>query len=159
MYIIGNWCPRVDSGEDVEYFKSLYNATYQEIIRDYKLNHITHLTNKAISFLVFLEYDGGINQIFVLEDGDKLIVYSEDCMANKGRIFNTNGMAFFTLVKEGKEIATFCADNSPYDLTEDEFQDEGFDKPFVINKIRESLERNNVDIEVTDTNVLMVRQF
>ena len=159
MYIIGNWCPRVDSGEDVEYFKSLYNATYQEIIRDYKLNHITHLTNKAISFLVFLEYDGGINQIFVLEDGDKLIVCSEDCMANKGRIFNTNGMAFFTLVKTGKEMATFCADNSPYDLTEDEFKDEEFDKPFVLNKIRESLERNNVDIEVTDTNVLMVRQF
>ena len=157
MYVIGKWCTRVDSGKDVEYFKSLYKSTYQEIIKRYRLDHITELTNKNITFLVFPEYDGAVNQIFVLQDGDTVKVYSEGRLADEGRIFNTDGMAFFSLIKEGKETATWCVDNSPYDLTDDDFDE--LDKPTLLNTVRESLKANNLDFEVTDTNVLFVRQL
>jgi hypothetical protein len=157
MYIIGKWCPRVDSGKGLEYFKSLYKTTYQEMIRKYRLDHITELTNKTISFLVFPEYDGDINQIFVLQDEDTVKVYSEGRLSDEGRIFNTDGMAFFTLIKEEKEIATWCVENSPYDLTDEDFDE--LDKPTLLNTIRKSLKANNLDFEVTNTNVLFVRQL
>lgn len=163
MIITGNWLPQVDRPEDAAYFLELYDMTYLDYILDYEIDYITTADNKNISHIVFLEYDGSFNQIFSLEDGDTVHIHTEGdgagYMTDEVRFFNTDCMAFMQINSYGKDIGTYCVQDSPYDFINNEDWDLEQDYDTILNLLRQTLVSHNILIPVTASNTLLVRQL
>lgn len=158
MNIIGNWLDRVDTPEGKEGYIKTYGHCPFETIVNHELFHLTRIFPDKYRFLAILEYDGEISQIFALEDNEHLMVYSAGAC---GGIFNTDGQAFVKLIRECKQIGMWVVDNSPYDLT-DEMWEEDMDeitKEEVLNNLNSLLKTNGLKIKASNDNVLYVRQL
>jgi hypothetical protein len=163
MDIIGNWLNRVDDDEGLKYFESLYDISPYQMIVDHQIFHITRLFPEKVQHVVFMEYDGDINGIMSLNPGEHLMVYSDGCMAEEGRVFNTDGMAFIELVRDCKKVAMWSVENSPYDMVKDDWEEdmdgEDFTYQDALEAVREELKKHDIDKEVTESNVIFVRQL
>lgn len=159
MKVIKSWLSQVNLPEFREEFAHLYGMDFYEYMIRYSVTHISYPHPDVIRHVAFLEYDGTINQLFSLEDDEHLMVYSSGCMAHEGKFFNTDGIAFMVLVREGKRVATFSVENSPYDLEESDFDELDQSKSDILQEIRKLLEANSCTIPVTDSNVLFVQQL
>lgn len=110
MKIVGNLCDRIDTTEGRSEFKSMYDIDPFEYAFNYELFNISRIFPKQYQYLAFLEYDGSARQIFYIEPNEHIMVYNTIA----GEIFNTDSMAFFSLIRDSKRIATFCTEHSPY---------------------------------------------
>lgn len=156
MKTIGNWFDRVDTPEGIEKFQKNYKYHPVDYMERYQVDYLTELKVPTVCYIAILEYDGTFNQIFALEEGETINAYSSGCMADEGRIFNTDGMAFMTLVRDGQNIATFCLENSPYDAEDDDFDE--MSKEEVLENLNEVLGRDFTQ-PATESNTLFVRQL
>jgi hypothetical protein len=171
MKIIGKWLPRVDTPEGREQFKKKYSVDYYEYMIEHEVTSIKRLFYKNCKFIVILESDNTFNQVFVLEEQDHVMVYSEGCLNDKF-YFNTDGMAFMSLVRDCEKKATWFLENSPYDHEEDDWEephepdpdediidDSDMSKEGAFKRLRELLITHNINETVTDTNVIFVNQL
>lgn len=161
MRILGKWLTRVDTPEGRELFKQLYDKDFYEMMIRHDVTHISHIFPDIIRHVVFVEYDGTFNQVFSLDDGDHLLVYSDGCMSDKGCHFNTDGIAFFCLVRGGEIIGWYSVENSPYDLCEDDWDlDDSCEELTVqLRAMLDVYDYPDTTKVVTNSNVLFVRQL
>lgn len=135
MKVHGKWLTQTTDAKQLEWFVDLYEMTPEQIIKDYKLE--VRSVPENIKLIVFPEYDGSINQIFEIEDGDMIFVWGGGCC---GTIFNTDGIAFMDLVRDDKVIAQWVMDNSPYEMNDDDLEECEFD----MSKLPEGISREQV---------------
>lgn len=156
----GNGLLRVDSGEDLEYFVSQYERTPEQFAADYELTDETILTPDNIAHIAYIDSDGSIAQLFSLQEGDSMIVSREERLSGYG-ITNSQHMAFFTLVREGKMVAMFAADSGPYDCDDDSFEYKDVTRDEVLNTIGEWLKSaaGQETFPVTADNTLLFEQL
>lgn len=159
MLIIGNWLKRVDTEEGRAKFKGTYDMDYFEYMIEHDVTYVTRLFAPKIAHVVILEYDGGINQVFSLTSKEHLEVYSSGCMSDKERVFNTDGMAFMRLVRDCKVQGTFCLENSPFDMEEDDWEHMDSSKEEVFEKLNTMLSTRNAEFSATPENTIFVRQL
>lgn len=110
MKIIGRLCDRIDTVEGKAEFTSTYDIEPFEYVFEYELFHISRLFAPEYEYIAFLEYDGEPRQVFYLEPGEHIMVYN----TIEGEIFNTDTMAFFSLIRDSSRIGTFCTEHSPW---------------------------------------------
>lgn len=159
MQIIGKWLRRVDTPEGRESFKKSYNVDFYEYMIRNEVTHITRLFPDNIKYIVFLD-SYSIYQIFVLEDKDHLMVYSSGCMAKEKRVFNTDGMAFMSLVRDCEVKGTFCIENSPYDQEKGDWETEiEMTHKEGVSKVNAMLLDKKLPQTATKKNTLFVRQL
>lgn len=166
MHVIGEWCPRVDTPEGSAKFQEDYDLTPDEYIVKYDLTNITTFTNKNKTHIAFVEYDGTINQLFTLKDGESIEVCADARLSYLERAFNSDCISFFHLIRNGEKVATFYAENSPYDMEEEHFEvekedfdDNCYTKKSLINNVQNLLLKSNFQIPATEDNILFVRQL
>ena len=135
MKVIGDWLTKTSSVEGLKYFEMLYETTPEQVIKDYELEKF--VVPEHIKAIVCPEYDGTINQVFIIEPDDLVIVWAEGCCDT---IFNTDGMAFMDLYRNGEHIARWCMDNSPYEMNEQDLEEVEFD----FSQLPEGISREQV---------------
>ena len=110
MRILGKHCQRVDTQEGNLKFQEMYTDDPYKFIFEHELFNISRIFNDTYQYIVFLGYEATPNQIFYIEDDEHLMIYNDI----DGAIFNTDSMAFFSLIRDSKRIGTFCTEHSPY---------------------------------------------
>lgn len=158
MIIIGNWLKRVDTVEGRAKFKGTYDVDYFEYMIEHQVTHITRLFAPKTAHVVILEYDGSMNQIFSLSSQEHLEVHSHSSVSDK-RVFNTDGMAFMRLIRDCEVKGTFCLENSPFDMEEDDWQYMEYSKEKVFEKLNALLSDRNAEFTATEDNTIFVRQL
>lgn len=156
MRIIGRLCDRVDNLEGRKEFKESYETDPFEFIFDRQLFHTSTLSEKEYKYLVFLESDADVRQVFYLEPGEHLTVYNDI----DGEIFNTDSMAFFELIRDCSRIALFCTEHSPWSfkLDHEEYVSELDVTPEeVLTNINDYCKDKNLEHLATVENTLIVR--
>ena len=137
MKVIGKWLTETSKESDLKWFVDLYEKTPEQIIDDYELEQ--HIVNPEIKAIVFPEYDGTINQMFIIEPDDLVIVWAQ---GRCDSIFNTDGIAFIELHEResGKLRFQWAMDNSPYEMNDDDLEECEFD----FSKLPEGISREQV---------------
>lgn len=156
MRIIGRLCDRVDTVEGREGFKELYDTDPFEFIFDRQLFHSSNLSEKEYKYLVFLESDADVRQVFYLEPGEHLTVYNDI----DDEIFNTDSMAFFELIRDCSRIALFCTEHSPWSfkLNHESYVEEmDTTAEEILEKIHDYCKDMNLEQLATIENTLIVR--
>lgn len=114
MIIVDRWLDRVDTNTGMKEFLETYDMTPDEMIRDYDLEHIK--VPSHIKAIVFEDY-----QTFIIEEGDEVFVWSQGCYDT---VFNTSGIAFMELHRDGEMKSRWSIENSPYELTKQDFEED-----------------------------------
>lgn len=122
MQVIGKWIKRTDTPEGKEWMEDMYEMTIPELIENYELDPIKVPT--GIMAIIFPEDDGTMNQAFLIHEGETVIAYSEGCYDT---VFNTSGMVVMELWRGGERIAQWLIENSPYEMSKQDFEDEGIE--------------------------------
>lgn len=124
MVIVGLFLDRVDSESGLNSFTNLYDMTPDQIIKDYELSRIK--VPEHIKLIVFpCEYSKDkVQQIFQLTEGDEVYCWSEGC---HDTVFNTSGIAFMELERDGVVLARWSLENSPYEMNDEDLEDIEFD--------------------------------
>lgn len=136
MKVIGKWLTETTNEPERKWFIDLYEMTPEQIIMDYELEQ--HIVNPEIRAIVFPEYDGTINQMFILEPNDMVIVWAQ---GRCDSIFNTDGIAFMELHdRNGNMRFQWAMDNSPYEMNDDDLEECEFD----MSKLPEGISREQV---------------
>lgn len=135
MKVIGKWLTETTTDEGLKFFEMMYEMTPAECIKRYELERIA--VPEHIKAIVCPEYDGTVNQMFLLEDGDEVFAWSEGCYDT---VFNTCGIAFMELVRDDILIAQWTLDNSPYEMNDDDLEEIEFD----MSKLPEGITRDQV---------------
>lgn len=138
MRIYGNWLERTDTPKGKAWFEEFYEMTIPDLIKDYDLDPITvHPNIKAI---VFPESNASINQTFLIEAGETVVAYSEGCYDT---VFNTSGMVVMELWRDGERIAQWLIENSPYEMSKQDFEDEDIDLDKIFAQLPDGLTMEN----------------
>lgn len=145
MQVIGKWLNRTDTPEGKAWFEDFYEMTIPELIKDYGLEPIT--VPAGIMAIVFPEYNGTINQTFLIDEGETVIAYSEGCYDT---VFNTSGMVVMELWRAGERIAHWLIENSPYEMSKQDFEEEEIDLDAIFATLPDYL---------TVENTIFVRQL
>lgn len=137
MKVIGKWLTETSKESDFKWFVDLYEKTPEQIIKDYELERF--VVPEHIKAIILPEYDGDINQIFIIEDGDEVVVLAQ---GRCDSIFNTDGIAFMELHDKatGKMRFQWTLDNSPYEMNDDDLEEIEFD----MSKLPEGITRDQV---------------
>lgn len=124
MLITGLWLDRVDTIVGVVKFQDMYEKTPDEIIKIYELERIK--VPDQIKLIVFpCEYaKDRIQQTFQIQEGDEVYCWSEGCWDT---VFNTSGIAFMELEREGVVLARWSLENSPYEMNDEDLEEIEFD--------------------------------
>ena len=112
--------------------------------------------SNKFKYIAFLESDAEPRQVFFLEKEEHLMVYNDI----ESEIFNTDSMAFFSLIRESKRIGTFCTEHSPYYFTldnQDSLDSECFNVEEIIQHITDFCSSDSSDELPNINNVLIVR--
>lgn len=150
MFVYGiDWLDRVDTEWGSREFQDLYQISVWEYIVRYELFNINHISSNKYRHIVFLEgADSSINCLLSLTNEDKrehLVIYNN---VGEEHIFNTDGMAIIRLIRDSKDVAMFVVDNSPYDIKNNDEDNEFLESEYettrqkVIDKINKILENN-----------------
>lgn len=138
MKVIGKWLGRTDTPEGKAWFEDFYEITIPDLIKDYELEPIT--VPDGIMAIVFPEYDGTINQTFLIDEGETVIAYSEGC---HDTVFNTSGMVVMELWRDGGRVAQWVIENSPYEMSRQDFEEEEIDLDEIFAKLPDGLTMEN----------------
>lgn len=138
MRVIGKWLERTDTPEGQAWFEDFYEMTIPELIKDYELEPIT--VPAGIMAILFPEYDGTMNQAFLIDEGETVIAYSEGCYDT---VFNTSGMVVMELWRGGERIAQWLVENSPYEMSKQDFEEEDIDVGEIFAKLPDYLTMEN----------------
>lgn len=113
MIVQGNWLTQTNTESGLKYFEDVYEMSVQELIKDYCLDRF-EVPQRAF---VFMEPgDTHVNGIYVLEDGERAVVYGGGCYDLP---FNTDGMAVLEVFNRHDQlVGQFVVENSPYELPE-----------------------------------------
>lgn len=124
MIIKGKWLDRVDTVDGITEFQDMYTCTPDRMIELYELSRIK--VPECIKLIVFpCEYSKDkVQQTFQLEDGDEVYCWSEGCYDT---VFNTSGIAFMELEREGVIIARWSLEDSPYEMNNEDLEEIEFD--------------------------------
>lgn len=156
MKIIGRLCDRVDNIEGRKNFKESYDLDPFEFIFEQQLFHTSNLFESEYKYLVFLEYDADPRQVFYIEPGEHLTVYNDI----EGKIFNTDSMAFFELVRDCSRVALFCTEFSPWSFklnNEDYVSEMNTTAEEILDKINDFCKDKDIEQLATIQNTLIVR--
>lgn len=156
MKIFGKLCNRIDTKEGKEKFIHFYNIDPYQYIFEYELFNVNRIFPNKFKYIAFLESDSEPRQVFVLEKEEHLMVYNDI----ESEIFNTDSMAFFSLIRECKRIGTFCTEHSPYSFSLDNqecLDSECFNSEEIIQNITDFCSSDSSDEVPNMNNVLVVR--
>lgn len=156
MKIIGRLCDRIDTIEGRAEFKSTYNIDPFEYVFEYELFNISRLFAPKYQYLAFLEYDGVPRQVFYLEPEEHIMVYN----TIPGEIFNTDTMAFFSLIRDCSRIATFCTEHSPWSFQvsdTDSVKEMDMTAETLLKNINDYCEGKDIPHLATIENTLIIR--
>lgn len=138
MRVIGKWLERTDTPEGQAWFEDFYEITITDLIKDYELEPIT--VPAGIRAIVFPEDDGAINQVFLIDEGETIVAYSEGCYDT---VFNTSGMVVMELWRDNERVAQWLIENSPYEMSKQDFDDEDIDLDRIFAKLPAGLTMEN----------------
>lgn len=138
MRVIGKWLDRTDTPEGKAWFEDFYEITIPKLIKDYELEEIK--VPDHIKSIVFPEYDGTINGVYIIDEGETVIAYSEGCY---NTVFNTSGMVVMELWRDGERVAQWLIENSPYEMSKKDFEDEDIDLDEIFAKLPDGLTMEN----------------
>lgn len=138
MKVIGKCLDRVDTPEGQAWFEDLYEMTIPELIKDYELEPIK--VPEGIKAIVFPEYDGFVNGAFLIDEGETVIAYSEGCYDT---VFNTSGMVVMELWRDGERVAQWLIENSPYEMSKQDFEEEDIDLDKIFAQLPDYLTMEN----------------
>ena len=156
MKIIGKLCDRIDTLEGKEEFQKLYDLDPYQYIFEHELFHISRLFESDYKYIVFLESDAQPRQVFYLEPEEHIMVYNDI----EDEIFNTDSMAFFSLIREGNRIATFCTEHSPWSFkldNEESVSDLDLSAEEILENINSYCKGKELTHLATTENTLIVR--
>lgn len=124
MVIVGLFLDRVDSESGLNSFTNLYDMTPDQMIKVHELERIK--VPDHIKLIVFpCEYSKDkVQQIFQLTEGDEVYCWSEGCHDS---VFNTSGIAFMELERDGVVLARWSLENSPYEMNDEDLEEIEFD--------------------------------
>ena len=138
MRVIGKWLGRTDTPDGKAWFEDFYEMTIPKLIKDYELEEIK--VPDHIKAIVFGEDDGTINGVYIIDEGETVIAYSEGCY---NTVFNTSGMVVMELWREGERVAQWLIENSPYEMSKKDFEDEDIDLDEIFAKLPDGLTMEN----------------
>ncbi|MNJ90399.1 hypothetical protein D3C87_79950 [compost metagenome] len=139
MYMYGsNWNNRVDTEEGAKKFEDLYEMSHYKMMVEYEVFHITRVFPKQYQHIAFVESDGDVNCVYTLKENEHLMVYSDGCMGDDA-VFNTDGIAFVSLIRDCKQVAMWSVDQSPYDYTEEEYDLHCTEKEIFLKNIEKAV--------------------
>lgn len=138
MRVIGKWLGRTDTPDGKAWFEDFYEMTIPKLIKDYELEEIK--VPDHIKAIVFPEDDGTINGVYIIDEGETVIAYSEGCY---NTVFNTSGMVVMELWRQGERVAQWLIENSPYEMSKKDFEDEDIDLDEIFAKLPDGLTMEN----------------
>lgn len=153
MLVFGKCVNRVDQGQDRDFFIEMYKQTPREYGFSAEMFNKTALWPEDVRYIAFVDYEGQIEQVFYIEDKEHVNVYNDI----PGTIFNTDGMALFTLIRDCKEVAMWATNHSPWS---DRLCDLDDNYEFTIEPVLERLKifiNGKTEFEPTPENVLIVQ--
>lgn len=164
MLKFGDRLTDVNTVEGNVYFMEQYEMSPARFMKDYDLELTARLGSShrsVIKNVVFLEYDGAVNQLFHFEEGDRGYVYADKNLSDLG-VFNSEQGAILDIFTKDNAYYSFFIDNGPYcleSIVDDEwyeFNEDGYDG--VVKDL------NNrfgwvIDGEFTFENTIFVRQL
>lgn len=163
MIIIGDYFDRVDTPEGQAQYDSLYKTDYREHIKNSGSrgsgNGITILKTPQCKYVVRVGECGDIYQVFVLEDKDEMIVYTDGCKQAEGCVFNSGGHAFFTIKTNGQDMGTYHISNSPYDMDNDAWEECGLSQEEGFDLVRNLLKENQLPDLITHDNIIFIMEL
>ena len=109
----GNWLCKTSEEHYRKWFEDLYEITVPDLIKDYELQRF-EVKQKAF---VFLEYNGDVNGIIRLNEGDKAVIYGD---GRWGLPVNTDGIAVLEITEADGTFHQWVITDSPYELEDDE---------------------------------------
>jgi hypothetical protein len=161
MQVIGKKLMRIDTDKGQKDYLYFYeNSCWENIVSgDYETIKKTLTDN--FKYVVVMDYPDSIEQIFVLEDDDVLIIYSE---ARCDGLFNTDGLAYMRLVKKDypeKTVAMWCLENSPFDYDVDETgsENKNMTPEGLMQHLNVSLKHYSLSEDATRENSVFVRML
>ena len=155
MLIWGKRVTCLSESKDRKYFQEQYCLDISSLKKG--LSCVKTITSKDAKIIAYAEYDGEIRQMFVLDEGDEVVIHTSLNYGENG-FFNSDGFAFFTLHSGGKE-KEYVLDNSPYSFKEgDEDSDEDVLAEAFPN-IEKLLKESNLNIEYNRSDVLLLREL
>jgi hypothetical protein len=161
MQVIGKKLMRIDTDKGQKDYLYFYeNSCWENIVSgDYET--IKKTLTDTFKYVVVMDYPDSIEQIFVLEDDDILIIYSE---ARCDGLFNTDGLAYMRLVKKDdpeKTVAMWCLENSPFDYDVDETgsENKNMTPEGLMQHLNVSLKHYSLSEDATRENSVFVRML
>jgi hypothetical protein len=161
MQVIGKKLMRIDTDKGQKDYLYFYeNSCWENIVSgDYET--IKKTLTDTFKYVVVMDYPDSIEQIFVLEDDDILIIYSE---ARCDGLFNTDGLAYMRLVKKDnpeKTVAMWCLENSPFDYDVDETgsENKNMTPEILMQHLNVSLKHYSLSEDATRENSVFVRML
>jgi hypothetical protein len=161
MQVIGKKLMRIDTDKGQKDYLYFYeNSCWENIVSgDYET--IKKTLTDTFKYVVVMDYPDSIEQIFVLEDDDILIIYSE---ARCDGLFNTDGLAYMRLVKKDdpeKTVAMWCLENSPFDYDVDETgsENKNMTPEILMQHLNVSLKHYGLSENATRENSVFVRML
>lgn len=158
MKIVGKLCDRIDTIEGKEAFKANYDIEPFEFLFENEIFNISRLFSPTYEYIVFLEYDAVPRQVFYIEPKEHIMVYNDIV----GEIFNTDSMAFFSLIREGTRIATFCTEHSPWSFTlsdQESLEEMDVSATDIIDNINNFCEGKELSTLANMENTLLIRNL
>lgn len=135
MQIKGKWLDDVRTEDGLSYFFDIYDHEPEKMMVDYETTRQTWINQNDFKYIVFLEYDGTINQQFTLEDETDIVcVHAQEGLEDCG-VFNTCGIAFMYVYSDGEEQSLYFIDNSPYDLSKEDIKELSMQEDFTIEAL------------------------
>ncbi len=156
MQIIGRLCDRIDTVEGKKEFIDSYDIDPYQYVFEYELFNISRLFSSEYQYLVFMEYDGEPRQVFYIEPSEHIMVYN----TISGEIFNTDQMAFFSLIRDSKRIATFCTEHSPWSFSlqnTESVEEMDMTVEQLLKNINDFCSSKKLENTATENNTLIVR--
>ena len=160
MLKYGNWLTEVTSVEGREFFEQQYDMSPARFMVNYDLKLTKKIADgDPIKNIMFLEYDGSVNQLFQMQAGDRVYVYADQALMDLG-CFNSEQGAFMDVFTADGRVFVYFVPSGPYCLEskEDdewwELHDDGYDG--VVAEIQSRFQKLG---PVTFENTIFVRQL
>lgn len=136
MNIQGTTLYDVNTQIHLDFFQEMYDTTPHQMMEDYDTNRVTMITSDDLKYIVFIEPDlEFVNMVFTLDKrNDCVFVFAQEGLDDEG-VFNTDGIAFMRVESEKHKPKLYVIENSPYDVSEEDFEDYDVDVAILLKSI------------------------
>lgn len=156
MLIYGKYVACLDEQKDKDFLDSLYGVDFDD--HKASLGHSSLITQKQAKIIAYIDYDGDIYQLFILDKEEDRVEIKKSVRNDGNNYFNSDGFGFFTLMSNGKQ-KRYVLQNSPFSFkyTDEDGEHENMEK--IIENIGKLLKKENISLDYENDDILFLQEL